>query len=41
MGPLRGVSNPAFMQVFRTNHAKKWPKIHVHAKFTQSPWMPD
>ena len=40
-GPPRGTQNPAFTQAFRTKHAQKLPKIHVHAKFTQSRWMPD
>ena len=39
--PQRGTRNPALTQVFRTNHAQKLPEIHVHAKFTQSCWMPD
>ena len=40
-GPPRGAWNHAFTQVFRTNHAQKLLEIHVHAKFTQSRWMPD
>ena len=28
--------DPAFTQVFRTNHAQKLPEIHVHTKYTQS-----
>ena len=40
-GPPRGARNPAFTQIFCTNHAKKLHKIHVHAKFTQSRWMSD
>ena len=39
-GPPRGTWNPTSMQVFRTNHAQKLPKIYVHAKFNQSSWMP-
>ena len=35
-GPPRGTRNHAFTQVFQTNHAKKLPEIHVHAKFIQS-----
>ena len=34
MGPPRRALNPAFIQLFRTNHAQKLPEIHVHAKFT-------
>ena len=37
----QGKRNPALTQVFCTNHAQKLPKIHFHAKFTQSRWMPD
>ena len=40
-GPPKGAWNHAFTQVFRTNHAQKLLEIHVHAKFTQSRWMPD
>ena len=36
MGPPWGAQNHAFTQVFHTNHAKKLPEIHVHAKFIQS-----
>ena len=38
MGHSRGTWNHVFMQDFLTNNAKK---IHVHADFTQSRWMPD
>ena len=41
LGPPREPQNPAFTQVFCTNHAKILPEIRVHAKFTQSRWMPD
>ena len=40
-GPLRMARNPTFTQVFFANHAQKLPEIQVHAKFTQSRWMPD
>ena len=33
-GLPRGTRDPAFTQVFSTNHAQKLPEIHVHAKFT-------
>ena len=35
--PPRGARNPAFTQIFCTNQAQKFPEIHVHAMFTQSP----
>ena len=40
-GLPRATRNPTFTQVFRTNHVQKLLEIHVHAKFTQSRWMPD
>ena len=39
--PLRGARNPAFTQVYRTNHAQKLLEIDAHAKFTQSRWILD
>ena len=39
-GPPRGARNHTFTQVFHTNHTKKLPEIHVHAKFIQSRWTP-
>ena len=40
-GAQREAQYLAFTQVFCTNHAQKLHEIHVHAKFTQSRWMPD
>ena len=39
--PPRGIRNTAFTKVFRTNHARKLPEIHVNAKFTRSCSTPD
>ena len=40
-GAPKGGLKSRFQAGFRTNHAQKLPEIYVHAKFTQSRWMPD
>ena len=40
-GAPKGGLKSRFQAGFCTNHAQKLPEIYVHAKFTQSRWMPD